>query len=227
MTFTWNDVVSSTYSIIVTRLPQPQLPEPKAKTFVVPGRAGNLTIFEGGHEPVKKTVDCILQSLDDIDDIFTWLQGSGTVIFSDRPDMAFRATILAAIPTKYDGPALRAFSVNFECQPYAYQADPDEDIVLTVADEITNPGSVESEPVITIVGSGDISLTIGSQVISLSGVGGSITIDSEKQSTYDGTTPLNSKLSGDYPVLPVGETEISWTGTVTSITIKPNWRWLG
>lgn len=37
---------------------------------------------------------------------------------------------------------------------------------------------------------------------------------------------MNSAMSGDFPVLLPGTNAISWTGSVTKIEIRPNWRYL-
>ena len=91
---------------------------------------------------------------------------------------------------------------------------------------ITNPGSVPSEPIITLTGSGEITLMIGMQIIELSEIDGSITIDSELQEAYYESTSMNSKMSGDFPLLMPGSNAISWSGNVTAISIQPNWRYL-
>lgn len=43
---------------------------------------------------------------------------------------------------------------------------------------------------------------------------------------YKGNTLMNDHMSGDFPVLKPGLNAISWTGTVTQVTVKPNWRYL-
>ena len=83
-----------------------------------------------------------------------------------------------------------------------------------------------AEPVITVYGSGDITLMVGTEIISLTAVEGSITIDTPLMEAYSGTTALNERMSGEFPVLRPGATAISWTGEVTKVVISPNWRYL-
>ena len=66
----------------------------------------------------------------------------------------------------------------------------------------------------------------GMQIIELSGVSGSITIDSELQETYSGSTPCNEKMEGEYPLLQPGSNAISWDGNVSSVVVTPNWKTL-
>ena len=91
---------------------------------------------------------------------------------------------------------------------------------------IDNPGTVAAEPVITVYGSGEITLMVDQTIVELDGVDGSITIDSTLQEAYTGTTLHNESMSGDFPLLKPGANGVSWTGNVTKIVIKPNWRYL-
>ena len=100
-------------------------------------------------------------------------------------------------------------------------------MTLTVSTStIDNPGSVYSEPVITVYGSGDITLMVGTAIVELEGVSGSITLDSELQEAYSGTTGMNSAMSGEFPILKPGMNAVSWSGEVTKVEVKPNWRYL-
>ena len=116
--------------------------------------------------------------------------------------------------------------MNFRCKPFWYAAGV-QDITLTASGVVvTNPGSVFSEPVITVHGSGDITLMIGMGIVELEGVDGHIMLDSALQEAYSGAIIMNGKMSGEFPVLKPGANAISWTGNVTGIVIRPNWRYL-
>lgn len=96
-----------------------------------------------------------------------------------------------------------------------------------VGDIIVNPGTVEAFALVTVVGSGDVELTLGDYTINIEDLASSITIDCETGISVNGATDLTPTVSMDYPVtLPPGTTEISWTGTVTSVTIAPAWRYI-
>ena len=89
---------------------------------------------------------------------------------------------------------------------------------------MSNPGNVPSEPIITVTGTGEITLIVDMTIVELSDVNGEITIDSVLQEAYSGSTSMNSCMSGDFPTLPPGNSTISWTGDVTYLTVQPNWR---
>ena len=120
----------------------------------------------------------------------------------------------------------RSFAVNFRCKPFWYQENVESVTLTASTSTVTNPGSVYSEPVITVYGTGDITLMVGTDIVELEGVSGSITLDSELREAYSGTTGLNSAMSGEFPVLKPGQNAISWSGDVTKVEISPNWRYL-
>ena len=117
-----------------------------------------------------------------------------------------------------------SFTVNFRCK-LLFQIDGTEDITLTTSGQfINNPYSVASEPVITVTGSGDITLMVGQYIILLEDVEDSITIDSRLQEAYNDDELQNGKMSGDFPKLVPGQNAVSWSGNVTSIKVTPCFR---
>jgi len=89
-----------------------------------------------------------------------------------------------------------------------------------------NPGSVYAEPILTVYGSGDITLMVGTAIVELENISGSIILDCALKEAYLGSTLLNDHMTGDFPVLKPGANAISWTGTVTTVVVRPNWRYL-
>jgi phage-related protein len=100
-------------------------------------------------------------------------------------------------------------------------------IALTVSGgTITNPGNVPSEPIITVYGSGEITLMVGLTIVELEGVSDSITLNTPLMEVYKGTARINSSMSGDFPILTPGMNAVSWSGGVSKVEIQPNWRYL-
>ncbi len=116
--------------------------------------------------------------------------------------------------------------MNFRCYPFWYQ-DNVANITLNQSGAVvSNPGTVYAEPVITVNGSGDITLMVNTALIELTGVSGSVIIDSELKEAYKDTTLLNGHMTGEFPVLTPGQNAVSWSGNVSSVVIRPNWRYL-
>ncbi|MDL2206272.1 hypothetical protein LJC33_05105 [Eubacteriales bacterium OttesenSCG-928-N13] len=125
------------------------------------------------------------------------------------------------------------FDVYVDAQPHRYESSP-QLIALTSPGVITNPGSVPSEPVLTVMGSGDIALLVAGQTVLIAGLQYEIIIDCEAKLAYknnlDGTMTLltNSVTLPDdeWPTMPSGPVPVSWAGNVTEVEIRGNWRWL-
>jgi len=117
--------------------------------------------------------------------------------------------------------------VNFRCSPpFWYVSNPDEVTITTSSAVVVNPGSVYSEPIIHVYGSGDFTLIVNDTFIELEGIENGIVLNSVIQEAYQGETLLNEKMEGDFPVLKPGNNLISWSGDVSRLVIVPNWRYL-
>ena len=67
---------------------------------------------------------------------------------------------------------------------------------------------------------------VGTTIVELENISGSIGIDSVLQEAYQGITLMNDHMNGEFPVLKPGTNAISWNGTVTKVVVRPNWRFL-
>ena len=227
--FEWNGVRSTDLGIRVTELPPITLPAERVSFVDVPGRAGSLAVAEDEdvYEDLLLTATCVVQNMERLDEVAAYLKGSGRVSFANREGGFYYARIVNQIPfeTILRGNPHRRFAVNFRCKPFFY-LDDSPTYTLTKMTFLTNPGVVRAEPVITIYGSGDITLMVGMTIVELTGVNGSITLDTPRMEAYSGNVSANMKVSGEYPMLGAGATAISWSGNVSRVTVQPNWRTL-
>lgn len=228
--FSWNGVRCTDYGIRVSEQPPITIPAERVAFTNVPGRPGSLTTLEGDdvYDDLVLTATCFVQSATRIPEIVAWLKGAGTVTFANRQGGFYYARVVNQISFEkiLRGNPHRSFAVNFRCRPFWY-AEAVPAITLTASPStITNPGNVPSEPVITVYGSGEITLMVGLTIIELEGISGSITLDGPLMEAYSGTTSMNDNMSGDFPTLAPGMNAVSWSGSVMRMEIKPNWRYL-
>jgi phage-related protein len=228
--FSWNGVKSTNYGIHITTQPSVIRASERAAFTNVPARSGSLTTLEADevYDDFILPAECVVRDLSRIHEIGGWLKGAGTLRLAARPGGFFYARIanqieFAKVLRNHEH---RTFTINFRCQPFWY-AEAVTPITLTVSGgTITNPGNVSSEPVITVYGSGEITLMVGLTIVELEGVSGSITLDGPLMEAYSGTKSMNDNMSGDFPTLAPGMNAISWGGGVTRIEVRPNWRYL-
>ncbi len=218
------------YGIHVSEHPPLTIPAERVSYVDVPGRPGSLTVLEGEdvYQDTILTAQCWLADPARIPDIAAWLKGSGKVTFANRQGGFYVGRVSNQIPFEkiLRGRPHRSFSVNFRCKPFWYAANV-SDITLTESTQfLHNPGSVYAEPVITVHGSGDIMLMVDTTVLRLSGVEGSITVDTPLMEAYSGSTAMNDRMAGEFPRLPPGDCAVSWLGDVTKVVIRPGWRYL-
>ena len=228
--FEWNGVRSTSFGIHVAEHPPITLPEERVTYTDVLGRSGSLTTLEGEdvYKDLLLTVTCFIEQPNRIQEIAAWLKGSGTVTFANRQGGFYYARVSNQIEFSkiLRGNPHRSFSVIFRCKPFFYLSDASPINLLESSGVITNPGCVYSEPLITVYGTGEITLMLGSLTLELDGIEGSITMDSQLQEAYNGETTLNHCMCGEFLRLKPGHNAYSWTGEVTNIVIEPRWRTL-
>lgn len=217
------------FGIKVEKRPIIPKPQRNIQYVEVPGRSGSLKIDDATYKDIIIPVQCGFKDefvADKADRIKSWLDsGEGPLILSNQPDKYYLAHVSDQIDISQEFKVFGKFLVNFRCKPFKYDLD-NSVITLTAAGTVTNPGTVASEPIIVVTGNGSIILTINGIDIQITGVSGTLTIDSVLKDAYKDTVLLNSQMNGDFPVLISGYNTISWTGAVTSVQITPNWRWL-
>ena len=226
--FTFKGIDSREMGVIVTAMPETVRAERRIESITVAGRNGSLHKDEGVYESYDRTMECALIKRARLDEITAWLVGSGEMTFSTEPDKVYRVTIANKISITQMMRVFQKFQIILDTQPFKYSVNALSDSLdLTAPTTIRNSGTVYSEPLIVVYGSGDITLTINGADFPLYGVNESITIDSEMMEVFKGNANQNSKYGGmEFPRFEVGKNEISWTGKVSKIKIQPRWRWL-
>lgn len=228
--FLWKGKRCTEYGIHVLEQPPVTIPSERATFTNVPGRSGSLTTLEGDnvYDDLLLTATCIISAPSRIPEIAAWLRGSSAVTFANRQGGFYDARIVNQISFEkiLRGNPHRSFAVNFRCKPFWYATDVQPITLTTSGTFINNPGSVTSEPVITVYGSGEITLMVGMTIVELDGIESSITLDTPLMEAYKGVTSMNGCMSGDFPLLLPGQNAVSWSGNVTKVEIHPNWRFL-
>lgn len=221
----------SDYGVYVSK--RPSIPSPKRRitNVVIPGKSSSLRFDENTYGDISIAVECSIKDEvlpDKIDEIKEWLlaYGESDLIFSNQNNKKYIAQVVNAIDFTQVLKYISKFVIVFNCRPFKYESE-SSTIEMIAEGSITNPGSIYSEPIIKIFGSGDINVTINSEIIKLKEVTDHIILDTVQQNCYNETIDnLNNKMNGEFPKFEVGENNISWTGAVSKVEVIPNWRWL-
>ena len=228
--FEWNGRKCTELGIHVSEHPAITIPSERVTFTDVPGRSGSLTTLQGEdvYDDMVLTATCFITDTSRLSEIAAYLRGAGRVTFANRQGGFYYARIVNQIPFEQvmRGRANRTFAVNFRCKPFFYLNDAAPMTITSSGTFITNPGLIASEPVITLNAYGPVTLLVGMTICDISFVPNGIVLDTPLQEAYLDGTSLNTLMTGDFPKLNPGTNAISWTGSVTSLVIQPNWRTL-
>ena len=219
--FIFKGISTIDYDIIVNTFPDIESSEEEGNFISIPGRDGFLFQSNDRYTELDKAITITLKDIDNIDNIKSWLTGDGDLILSNEIGVSYKARIVGKIKFQRSKSVWVA-QINFKTQPFGYFIK--ESVTLTESTQLNNPGNHSSKPIITIHGVGDITLTINSKNIVLSGITDYITLNSEIEEAYRDLVNMNNYMIGEFPIFDVGINAILWIGTVSKIDITPNWR---
>lgn len=165
---------------------------------------------------------------DDYNDtaIKAFCYGKSVLTLSRFPDYYFKIKKTSLQAADGSGYGKRIdYILALTLAPFRYTVD-NEQITLASGDSIVNEHTRYSKPEFEITGTGDITLTVNGSEFTVNGLetNQTIIIDSARHITYSGDTLLTGKTEGKYPLLDVGSNTVSWTGSISSVKYRGNWR---
>lgn len=228
-----NGVSSQTISgLLIQNLPPISKPKQRVEVEEIDGRDGDIITYLG-YGAYDKEFKIGLYGSYDVDEIISYFNSEGTVIFSNEEDKYYNYQIIEQI----DFDKLLRYkeaTVKMHMQPFKYSAEDNQKVFSvdsnTTSISIRNSGNIYSRPVLTITGSGSIDLYLNDIqlfVINMESYT-SIIIDTNNMNAYNGNTLLNRNVTGSYDnfKLNVGNNNISWSGAITQIEIDNYSRWI-
>lgn len=247
--FTWNSKDSRSMGIVVTEVPPHVYPEERVQQVHVIGRPGAVLIPEGDgiYNPYVKSIGIGNRGSVSHREIAAWLRGTGTLVLSSEPYYAYTARIISEAQVERIFPGTYSGQVDFLVQPLKAEYPPQPAITVegsgAGSTDIKARGDVAARPKYRVEGTGTVVLTVGDA--SETGAGSVLSValetgmdgfvvdtDAAMVTSLDGTENLSHLCELFYNGfrglwLPSGDTTtVSWTGSVTSVSIDPRWRWL-
>lgn len=227
----WKGIDSDTITgLIISELPPISKPKMKTTITKIDGRDGDI-IEELGYESYTKSIKVGLSKNYNIDEVIKYFTGSGDLIMSNEPDKAYKCQIIE----KVDYNKLLRFktaTVKFYTQPFKYKKD-EPKVILNIDGEtsmtVDNIGLEKSKPIIKLTGSGTVAIQLnGATVFNYIFPENEteVIVDSIQEEAYLNGFYKNRNMTGEFPILEVGENTISWSGNLTKIEIEPKSRWL-
>lgn len=230
--FTFNGVSSTTHGLRVTSDYVINSTGNDVETVSVPGRDGDLLISKNRLKSVTIELPCTVLSsrklTDAESDISNWLNVDGykDLTLSWDPDFIYRS---AFIETFEIASLMRQFGkvkLNFLTYPVKFFKQGRTTQTLSNGATVNGLGNVNAKPIITLVGSGDCTLTINGRKTKLRAVQNTITLDMQARQVFSGNLPAWDKVvrapQYQMPYLDAGRNLISWDGDFT-VKMAPYW----
>lgn len=226
--FIFNDISSRDMHVLIASPIEIIKPEERVNHVTLPGRCGELTQTEGDHiyNSYIQTVPISVYGSEFVRPVEKWLSGGGYVTFSSQPDLKQRARVINAVTLKKHSKNINAWTgdVQFYCEPVKGFVG-EEDIEITESGTtVTNPGDLTAYPLITVEGSGTVTITMGGNILTIPNLVDGWVVDSEMQWITNNGVPQMNAWSGNFPALPAGNSTVMFTGGITKLTITPRWR---
>ena len=236
--FILDGVNSEDYNVLIQRTPLIETPARRVELRNAFGVHGGIPYDERAYDNTSLQLLMFIDGKDKIKDrekVDALLRNTG--VFKEfipywDPDKIYY--IMNTDSTQYESPSWygekQTLQANFTVKPYKYLRNP-KDIVFTKSATAVNPFiSDVAQPLINIEGAGDVTLTVNGVKYLIQNVTSSVTVDSERYSTYRRLSSgfienQNSKYrQKNYPIFTPGSNSISVSGNVTKVTVKPRWR---
>lgn len=214
-------------------------PEYEVDFLSIPGRDGDLISGSGRFPNVQVTYSVfvpaktISELSQKITAIKAWLYaGLNTYhTLSDTYDTAFirHAVYAGKLDIEDELNRIGIFTISFSCKPFRYdEAGMNTTTLGGSGETVVNPYPFTSRPYLRIDGSGSGTLTIQSEgnnaIWNFTAIDKYIEVDSDQMNFYKGTESKNDSVSGNgFPLLLPGENVISYSGSITSVSIIPRW----
>lgn len=230
--FTFNGVSSTTHGLRVTSDYVINSTGNDVETVAVPGRDGDLLISKNRLKSVTIELPCTVLSnrklTDAESDISNWLNvyGYKDLTLSWDPDFIYRSAFIETFEVSSLMQQFGKVKLNFLTYPVKFYKQGRTTQTLTNGVAINGLGNVNAKPIITLVGSGDCTLTINGRKTKLKAVQNKITLDMQANQVYSGNLPAWDKVvrspQFQMPYLDAGRNLISWDGNFT-VSMIPNW----
>ncbi|MDR6939463.1 hypothetical protein [Arcanobacterium hippocoleae] len=194
----------------------------------VEGRAGTLTRFTGWEDaefelelaiPIRDRLENYRKAVYE-------LTNASTIAFTADPGVYRKVKHCEVSELRRELSGWGFFTAWLTCQPFSYLSEGLKPVTMLESGTLTNPSLLDADPIITVTGTGALSLTINARVYHVNSPAGSVTLDSERLVAHAHGKVQTDALTGSFPVLKPGLNQITLGAGISKVVIIPNWRGL-
>lgn len=173
-----------------------------------------LVVGDGTQDSIQEILSVIAEKL--------YKTGYQVLIDDYEPDIFRLAYYVGGFDVENRKTRVGKFDITFRCRPERFLMSGNVPVDTPTGSVITNPTSFKAKPLIHIEGSGNGTLVIQGQTITIEDMVDYLNIDCDTMDVYrQPSENRNSLMSGEFPVLYSGNNSISFTGGITAVTITP------
>lgn len=227
--FTYMGRCSKDYGLYISGGGTFNAPERDVELVEVPGKNGSLVLDNGRFKNITVTYPAFIrQKFRDLSRMAReWLLGdSGYVRLEDSYNPEYYRLARFGGPLDFDTRVLNRSgecSLSFDCKPQRFLIEGDIAIDVIGSTQLFNPFPFPARPLIRVYGTSG-RLLVGDVIVQISGISEYMDIDCDTMNAYKGTQNCNVKINAQrFPLLPAGQTGISYEGNITHVQIKPRW----
>lgn len=217
----WNNTDLITKGIIVEKIPTITKPKKRYVTHEIEGRNGVLIVDKGTYDTFIVSLSCHFKETNSIDEIKSFLNGFGKLSIDGVRE--YEAILKNQIDfDEVSTSGFRKFPLQFLCNPIAHDITATDVTILSSPTTITINQNANTYPVLTIKGSGDVTIYFNNKRFDL------LNLDSSKTYTLDcnakeiidnASINCSNKMKYDFPYLIPGENTITYSGTLTQFKV--------
>ena len=227
MGFTFREIHTSEFKgLVVKTINNPLFTAKRTQRVSVMGRDGEY-VFESGYNNKILEFRCslakgtIIERRQRAREIASWLFSAGDLVLDYENDKTYKviktvSSVALAIEQAWD-----EFSIVFETEPFQYGELKTLSFEDPASVVVNNQGTYEAETIISITGTGNVTVSSLDYSFTLTEMTEKLNIDSKKMLVYtDANEKGISKHSGNFIKLKPGNNTITVTGSVSNMTVK-------
>ena len=230
---TYNSTASDSLGIFVSGKGTYDAADLDATSYEIPGRNGCVILSNHRYKNIDVKYPAFIPGSFEsgVQAVRNWMRSAeGYAMITDNFDtthyrMGVGKGVLSFSPV--DQNIAANCQLVFNCKPQRFLTSGDTEQTLTTGAVLTNATPFPAKPLIRVVkptASATITFTGSAGTFTLTATGaynGTLYIDCDTMNIYNGNTNLNSKFTGEFPV--IGTSATVTFSNVTSLHVKPRW----
>lgn len=215
--YKWKGVTFNSKGIIIEKTPIVPKANHSFTKYTIPGKNGYLSIDNKTYDPISFSLECHLNTAKaNMNEIRAWLDGYGTLqVDSERIYTGYISNSISFEKIVN----FRKFIVQFMLQPIAQSSTP---TIVTSTETTTfqSESYTNSNPIITLTGSGNITIGLNGTSFTIYDADGTYILDCGAKIITKNGTNQSMNMSGDFPYVVSGTNSLTVTGTVTDLSLS-------